>query len=364
MDLREECWCSLTRVLMALVHPSKNHSSRRLRDGSSGGDHSKPSSSTALDRTWKRWVSMPELDVLGCADCKRRGRETSPTAPPHLKPPMTGCHPSRRHRFHWMRPDRSQPQGWAKRTGETSLWGESEARGGTAGVSSLVSELWDPLPRSFFLTGSWEEKSGRAQGAESVSEKKANRERREAKLISPQWGHSVSVSAVSAWVEPKHETHSPCLSAPCRATKTVRHLQQRRRNLLFRNMLWRESNWIAAGNPEDQLLQMLSAAVKRRSQLSRERSGSAAMARLTAKASSLVERRSCSGRWRRRNLRILWQMHALYSQMPRPFWRALAGFWTNGRAVRLRYWKGFSYQRKRSFPLASLNKTQYEVKYR
>ncbi len=41
------------------------------------------------------------------------------------------------------------------------------------------------------------------------------------------------------------------------------------------------------------------------SQPSRARSGSAAMVRSTAKASNLEERRSCSRRWRRRNLRSL-----------------------------------------------------------
>ncbi len=59
----------------------------------------------------------------------------------------------------------------------------------------------------FFLTGPWEEESGRAQGAESLSKKKAIRECGEAKLISTQWGHSVLVSAVSAGAASKHETH-------------------------------------------------------------------------------------------------------------------------------------------------------------
>ncbi len=44
----------------------------------------------------------------------------------------------------------------------------------------------------------------------------------------------------------------------------------------------------------DQLLQALRAAEKRRVGQSRERSGSAALARSTAKALSFEERRSCS----------------------------------------------------------------------
>ncbi len=74
----------------------------------SGGDHSNPSSSTVLDSTQKRSASMPGLDAM--QNARGRGSGTSPTAPPHLKPPMTGCCPSHHHRFHRMRPDRSQPQ--------------------------------------------------------------------------------------------------------------------------------------------------------------------------------------------------------------------------------------------------------------
>ncbi len=49
-------------------------------------------------------------------------------------------------------------------------------------MSSLVTGRSNPLPRSFFFTDPWEEENGRARGAESLSEKKANHERREAKL--------------------------------------------------------------------------------------------------------------------------------------------------------------------------------------
>ncbi len=44
--------------------PGKIHSSRWLWDGSSGGDHSKPSSFTMLDRTRKWSVFMPGQDAL------------------------------------------------------------------------------------------------------------------------------------------------------------------------------------------------------------------------------------------------------------------------------------------------------------
>ncbi len=57
-----------------------------------------------------------------------------------------------------------------------SLCGDGEARGHWADVSSLVTatQILCPL---FFLTDPWEKENGRVRGAESLSEKKANRER-------------------------------------------------------------------------------------------------------------------------------------------------------------------------------------------
>ncbi len=99
-------------------------------------------------------------------------------------------------------------------TGEENGWKLSVGRewgtGGTAGVSSLISGHWDPLPRCFLLAGPWEEKSGKTRGAGLYSENKTSREHRKERLMSPQWWHSVPLSAVSACVMPKHETHSPC----------------------------------------------------------------------------------------------------------------------------------------------------------
>ncbi len=71
-------------------------------------------------------VSQEKFGVHAWAGCvgqnaRGRGHGTRPTAPPHLKPPMTGCRPSRHHSFHRMRPDRLQPQrdgspgGWRER---------------------------------------------------------------------------------------------------------------------------------------------------------------------------------------------------------------------------------------------------------
>ncbi len=75
MDLWEEWWSPLMKGVMAPRQEpfGKNHSSRRLRVGSSGGDHSKLSSSITLDRTWNSSASMPVLVALGCADGRRVG---------------------------------------------------------------------------------------------------------------------------------------------------------------------------------------------------------------------------------------------------------------------------------------------------
>ncbi len=58
--------------------PGRNHSSRRLREGSSGGDHSKPSSSTAFERTRKSSASIPALAALGADKPEGAGSVTEP----------------------------------------------------------------------------------------------------------------------------------------------------------------------------------------------------------------------------------------------------------------------------------------------
>ncbi len=65
---------------------------------------------------------------------------------------------------------------------------------------SIFQILW---PLFFFLTDPWEEENGRARGVESLSEKKANRDRREARLKHSQCEHSAPLSAASAWDFPK-----------------------------------------------------------------------------------------------------------------------------------------------------------------
>ncbi len=65
------CWGAWRR-------PGRNHSSRRLREGSSGGDHSKPSSSTAFERTRKSSASIPVLAALGAGKPEGAGSVTEP----------------------------------------------------------------------------------------------------------------------------------------------------------------------------------------------------------------------------------------------------------------------------------------------
>ncbi len=85
-------------------------------------------------------------------------------------------------------------------------------------------------------------------------------------------------------------------------------------------------------------------------------------------------------RWRRRNLRILWRNDRLYSQIPRPFWRDLAGIVAIGSCSSaadplVRFLPlhepivvqfhcvieiDFSSGEKRLFPICVFIKTQYE----
>ncbi len=243
----EACWRLAWRC------PGKNHSSRRLRVGSSGGDQSKPSSSTALDRTRKRSASMPELDALG---------------------------------------------GVVRRAWQLlRIW--SRQWQAVVHVAVIASTKWDKIACSRRGTLVW-------VGEENGRNLSMGRE----------WGtrgHSQRGDIPSQWVlfergrrpSMKHTRRAcqRCVGEPCTSDNNGTAFEKCRRNLL-----WIESCRIAAGKS--------GRPAAANAEPSRKRSRSAAMARSTGKASSLIERRSCSHRWRRRNLRILWQMPALYIQMP------------------------------------------------
>ncbi len=57
-------------------------------------------------------------------------------------------------------------RGMLVRAGDENGWklSVSEVHRGTAGVTSLIFECWDPLPHCFFITGPWEEKAGGREG--------------------------------------------------------------------------------------------------------------------------------------------------------------------------------------------------------
>ncbi len=178
MNFRKERRGSLTR---GLTEP-------RLRDGSSGGDHSRPSSSTAFKRMRRSLASNPALAALGADEGRRVGSAKEPdsstaseAANDMLSSFSSSSLPPNKTRSLVLAEGRWS--GWEKRTGETSLCGESEARGLWADVSLLSAVHWNPLPCCFFLTGPCEEENRRAQGVESLSEKKAIHESKEARLI-------------------------------------------------------------------------------------------------------------------------------------------------------------------------------------
>ncbi len=164
-------------------HPGRNHSSRRLREGSSGGDHSNPSSSNAFERTQRSSATVPALAALGADEGRRAWSVTkldsssaSEAANDMLLSASSLSLPPNETRF--LALAEGCWSGWEKRMGETSLCGESEARGIWAGVSSLSTGRWDPLPCCFLLTGPWKEENGRARVAESLSEKKERKAQR------------------------------------------------------------------------------------------------------------------------------------------------------------------------------------------
>ncbi len=89
-------------------------------------------------------------------------------------------------------------------------------------------------------------------------------------------------------------------------TKTARHLQQSRKICYFMKCSGKRESPDSGRESMDQLLHARTAGcLEAASRPSRESSGSTLMARSTAKASSLEERRSCSRRWRIINVRSL-----------------------------------------------------------
>ncbi len=83
---------------------------------------------------------------------------------------------------------------------------------------SLESFEWKG---STFLEGDRVALNCQLRGMESLSEKKAIRKRREARLKLSQWEQSVPLRAESAWNFPKHVTHSAWASSACRGDLQV-----------------------------------------------------------------------------------------------------------------------------------------------
>ncbi len=166
-----------------------------------------------FERTRKSSASIPALAALGAGKPEGAGSVTEPDSSSaseatsdmlssacssSLPPNETRSPPLAEGRW----------SGWIKRTGDISLCGESEARGIWAGVNSLSTGRWEPLPRCFFLTGPWEEEKREGARGGIALWKKAMRVRREATLMLSQWEQSEPASAASAWYFPRQETHS------------------------------------------------------------------------------------------------------------------------------------------------------------
>ncbi len=182
--------------------PGRKHLFSLLRDGSSGRDHSSPSSLTASVITRMSSSSALSLALREADDSKRAGSVTEPdntsaseAARERLSSSSLSLTPNK---IMSLAATGGRWSCWVKRTAECSLCADGEARCHWASVSSLGTGFSNPLPRCFFLTGPWEKEKGRARGTESLSEKKAIRERGEARLgVSvgfPQAWHTLSVS--------------------------------------------------------------------------------------------------------------------------------------------------------------------------
>ncbi len=98
-------------------------------EGSSGGDHSKPSSSTALERTRKSSASIPALAALGAGKPEGAGSVTEPhsssaseATSDMLSSASSSSLPPNETRSLTLAEGRWS--GWTKRTGEISLCGE------------------------------------------------------------------------------------------------------------------------------------------------------------------------------------------------------------------------------------------------
>ncbi len=78
---------------------------------------------------------------------------------------------------------------------------------------SPAAKILCPL---FFLIDPWDKENEMARVAESLSEKKADRERREARLKRSQFEQSAPLSAASTWDFPKRDTYSAWVSSVCR----------------------------------------------------------------------------------------------------------------------------------------------------
>ncbi len=218
--------------------------------------------------------------------------------------------------------------GWKKRTGEISLCGESEAHGIWAGVSSLSTGRWEPLPRK---------KTGGREGRDRSLKRKrcACAERRDWCSRSEnnqnqraRHPHGISPGRKQTRCDRHRRAGETCTSRSNGAAL------ERRFALIETYVIWSPDS----GSEWDR--NCCDAGVRWR-RISRADRGRWVLLRGMSKASRLPDQcRRSRRRWRIKNLRILWRNDRLYSQMPRsaadPLVRFSTPARTNSRAVSLR----------------------------
>ncbi len=139
---------------------------------------------------------MPVLDALGCAEYKRAGS--------WYEPDSSSTSEAANDRLSSISPSSLSSNETRSLAAAEGCWSRRVKRTGencTAGVSSLISERWNPLPCCFFLAGPWEGLSAACRGA------------------------------LQEWQKRR---------GICNNAKEISS---------FRGVLWRESCWITAGNP-------------------------------------------------------------------------------------------------------------------
>ncbi len=270
-------------------------------------------------RLWRRWAR---------ANLRGQGQSLSPTAPQHLKLPVTCCHrPAHRH-FPQTRPDCSCLQRDAGQVGkkgrEKSLCVAKARHAGSEPAWARSQPGAENLcPAIFSSQVPGRKKTGGRKGRDRSLKRK-----RCACAESRDW------CSRSENNQNQRARHPHGISPGRKHTRCDRHRRagetctsrsngaalERRFALLETYVIWSADS----GSERDRNCCDAGARWRR---ISRADQGRWVLLRGVSTASRLPDQcRRSRRRWRRKNLRSLWRNDRLYSQMPRPFRREFGGY--------------------------------------